>query len=235
MGDTFYVKFQLIYSQYLTHTLKNIFYLELKIKEPLDFRIVMHLWNGFQKAEWCVYVSVNQSANNGLSPARQQVIVCTNAGILSIGPLGTIFSEILIIIHIFSSKKAHLQVSSVKCRPFCLGLNVLMQVTPTSWYGIFCHLLALIANQQWFVGQQLETLGMLNSCEEKIDMYLHFISFLISQTCRLWGFPLKENKNIPILHGQHHSCCWLSAYFIRKVDPFKLPFKFSGGLTKLPG
>ena len=61
----------------------------------------------------------------GLSPGRRQAIIWTNAGILLIGPLGTNFSEILIEILAFSFKKMHLRVSSVKRRPFCLGLHVL--------------------------------------------------------------------------------------------------------------
>ena len=65
------------------------------------------------------------ASDNGLSPGRRQAITWTNAGILLIGPLGTNFSEILIEISTFSFKKMHLKVSSVKWRPFCLGLNVL--------------------------------------------------------------------------------------------------------------
>ena len=64
-------------------------------------------------------------SDNGLSPGRHQAIICTNAGILSIGPLGTNLSEISITIHIFSFKKMHLKMSSGKWRPFCLGFNVL--------------------------------------------------------------------------------------------------------------
>ena len=64
-------------------------------------------------------------SDNGLSPGRRQTIIWTNAGILSIGPIGTIFNEILIIIHTFSFKKIHFKMSSGKWRPFCLGLSVL--------------------------------------------------------------------------------------------------------------
>ena len=39
--------------------------------------------------------------------------------------MGTNFSEILIKIHAFSFKKMHLEMSSGKWRPFCLGFNVL--------------------------------------------------------------------------------------------------------------
>ena len=48
------------------------------------------------------------------------------AEIMLIGPLETNFSEILIEIQTFSFKKIRLKMSSAKCRPFCLGLNVLM-------------------------------------------------------------------------------------------------------------
>ena len=63
-------------------------------------------------------------SDNGLSPGRRQAIIWTNAGILLIGPSGTNFSEILIVIHTFSFKKMHLKMLSAKWRPFCLGLNV---------------------------------------------------------------------------------------------------------------
>ena len=49
-----------------------------------------------------------------------------HAGLSLIGPLGTNFSEILIEILKFSFKKRPLKVSSAKRRPFCVGLNVLM-------------------------------------------------------------------------------------------------------------
>ena len=63
--------------------------------------------------------------DNGLSPGRRQAIIWTNAWVLLIGPLGTIFSEILIEFHTFSFKKMHLKKPSGNERPFCLGLNVL--------------------------------------------------------------------------------------------------------------
>ena len=66
-------------------------------------------------------------SDNGLSPGRRQAIIWTNAGILLIGPLGTNFSEIWIEIQIFSFRIMYLKMSSAKWRPFCLGLNVLIQ------------------------------------------------------------------------------------------------------------
>ena len=64
-------------------------------------------------------------SDNGLSPGRRQAITWTNVEILLIGPLGTNFNAILIGIQTFSFKKMHLKMSSVKWRPFFLGLNVL--------------------------------------------------------------------------------------------------------------
>ena len=62
---------------------------------------------------------VSIGSHNGLSPVRRQAIIWTNAGLLSIGSLGTIFSEILIKIQNFSFIKMHLKISSAKWRPFC--------------------------------------------------------------------------------------------------------------------
>ena len=75
----------------------------------------------------CVCKLAIIGSDNGLSPGRRQAIIWTNAGILLIGPLGTNFSEISIKIRIFSFMKMHLKMSSVKWRPLCLGLNVLMK------------------------------------------------------------------------------------------------------------
>ena len=70
-------------------------------------------------------------SDNGLSPGQSQVIILTNAVILSIRPPATNFNEILIEIHIISFKKIHLKMSSGKWRPFCLSLNVLTTMDGT--------------------------------------------------------------------------------------------------------
>ena len=87
----------------------------------------------------CVSKLTVIASDNGLSPGRRQAIIWNNVGILSIGLLGTNFSEILIEIFTFSFKKMRLEVSSAKWRPFCLGLNVLslsrgdVESVPMSW------------------------------------------------------------------------------------------------------
>ena len=77
----------------------------------------------------CVSRQTIIGSDNGLPPGRRQAIIWTNAGILLIGPLGTNFTENLIEILTCSFTKIRLKVSSAKWRPFCLGLNVLMQLS----------------------------------------------------------------------------------------------------------
>ena len=82
----------------------------------------------------CVVELTIIDSDNGLSPGRRQAIIWTNAGVLSIGPLGTNFSEILFEIYTFSFKKMHLKMSSAKWRPFCFGLNVLTNDGLLYWH-----------------------------------------------------------------------------------------------------
>ena len=73
----------------------------------------------------CLGKLTNISSDNGLSPGRRQAFLWTNTGLLAIGPLWTHFSEFSIKIQRFSLQKMHVQISSAKWRPTCLGLNVL--------------------------------------------------------------------------------------------------------------
>ena len=69
----------------------------------------------------------NVGSDNGLSPGRRQAIIWTNAGLLLTGLIGKNSSDIC---HrnsyIFNQKKNYLKLSSGRWRPFCLGLNVVM-------------------------------------------------------------------------------------------------------------
>ena len=85
--------------------------------------IVLSHWG--RVTHLCVGYLTIIASDNGLSPSQCQAIIWTNAAILLIRHLRTNFSEILIEIHIFSFKKMHLKMSSVKRRPFCVGLIVL--------------------------------------------------------------------------------------------------------------
>ena len=72
----------------------------------------------------------NIGSDNGLSPGRRQAIICTNTGILLIGPLGINFSELLIKINTFSFKKMRLNMSSAIWLPFYPGADELSAVGP---------------------------------------------------------------------------------------------------------
>ena len=106
-------------------------------------------------------------SDNGLAPSRRQAIIWTNAGILSIGPLGTNVSEILIEILTFSSKKMRMKVSSAKRRPFCLGLNVLaasfcmtkVRLVPSSQYEIIKQLVKWQCVCGWLDAEWVHSLG----------------------------------------------------------------------------
>ena len=73
----------------------------------------------------CIGTLTIIGSDNSLSPGRHQAIIWTSVGILLTGPMGTNFSEILIEIDTFPFKKIHMNMSSGKLWPFCLGLHVL--------------------------------------------------------------------------------------------------------------
>ena len=76
----------------------------------------------------CVSKLTIIGSGDGLSPDRCQAIIWTNAGILLIAPVGTNFSELLIKVHTYSFSTMHLNMSSEKWQPPCLGLKVLKEI-----------------------------------------------------------------------------------------------------------
>ena len=80
---------------------------------------------------WVMHICISKltiiGSDIGLSPGWCQAIIWTNARIWLIGPLGTNFIEMLIEIQAFSLKKICLTMQSMKCCPFCLNLNSLVQ------------------------------------------------------------------------------------------------------------
>ena len=120
--------------------------------------------------------------DNGSLTGRHQAIICTNVGILLIGPLGTNFSEILIKIHIFSFKKMHLKMSPGNCQPFCLNLNVLKK---------FAH--DMIAVQIFVVISCLEYITII------YIFYQHWIAKIYHQWYRLQNIRANKAENLCIL------------------------------------
>ena len=128
------------------HNLQTRFCLYTGI--PLDS---LH-WN---HTGWCYHPMVSQwqSSVNSLRPSdaymrrqsshrwfRWWLVACSAPGHylnrcwnILIGHLGTNLSEIRIAIQTFSLTKIHLKMSSAKWLLFCLGLNVLIDITGTHW------------------------------------------------------------------------------------------------------
>ena len=94
----------------------------------------------------CVSKLTIMGSDNGLSPGRRQAIIWTNAGTLLIGSLETKFNEILIKMHTSSFNKMHLKLSSGKCWPFCLGLNVLRA---REYIALWFSLLKSLSDSLW--------------------------------------------------------------------------------------
>ena len=98
--------------------------------DPFDSQVFLfgRLTHSGQVAHICIGKLIIIGSDNGLSPDLRQAIIWTNARLLSIEPLGTYFNENLIKIQQFSLKKMHVKMSSVKWRPSCLSLNVLIGI-----------------------------------------------------------------------------------------------------------
>ena len=100
---------------FLYHKINHLFYY-----------VTLALTHSGRVTHICVGNLTTIGSDNGLSPGRRQAIIWNYAGILSIGLLGTYFSEILNEIITIAFKKMRMKVPCAKWRPFCLGLNVLM-------------------------------------------------------------------------------------------------------------
>ena len=83
--------------------------------------------------------------------AFRQAVIWPNSGILLMGPLEINFSEFLIEINAFLFDTMYLKMSSGKCRPFCLGLNLLMKYGTTC-----CGTIGLVIPGEKVVGQNCE-------------------------------------------------------------------------------
>ena len=91
---------------------------------------------------------VSIGSDNGLSPIRCQAIIGTIARILSIGLIGTNFSDILIKIQNFSVTKTHLKKLSAKWQPFCPGGDELTPWNLVMYVNLWTVLSLL---RQWLV------------------------------------------------------------------------------------
>ena len=150
-----------------------------------------------------MYASVNKSIigpHNGLSPDRHRAIIWNNAAILLIAPLWTNFIEFLIKIHTFSFKKMHINMSSGKRRPSCLGLNVLIVIL------LSCHWLLSSAREMWWL---------------HVVLNLYDIFRIICHCyCRLWKLsqPLLLQEINVTKFDTYKMVIWISNYIPMKYE-----------------
>ena len=104
--------------------------LNMKVWSTLNSNPLTH-WG--RVTHICVSNLTTIGSDNDLSPERCQAIIQTNAGILSIAPLGINFSEISMEIQTFSFRKMHLKSSSAKWRPSCLGPQCVNSLSWGMW------------------------------------------------------------------------------------------------------
>ena len=71
---------------------------------------------------------VSIGSDNGLSPIQRQAIILASAVLMTIGPIGINFNEILIKIPNFSFTKMHVNILCAKWLPFCPGRDELIQL-----------------------------------------------------------------------------------------------------------
>ena len=98
-----------------------------------------------------------------------------NAGLLSIGPLGTNLSEILMKIQNFSLTKIHLKTLSAKWRPFCSG------------------------------GDELNLVIMERDRTEELQRTVVCFTILWNTSCVPITFPCDSHKNSPGHHSSDSS------------------------------
>ena len=188
------------------------------------------------EAEWRIYASLNWviiGSDNGLLPVWHKAIICTNAGILLIGPLETSFSEILIGIQTFSFKKLHLKTSSAKWCLFCLSLNELRKYWQHPVQDNQCleradhHMSSLSSSVKhpstnrytWHTPSvrllDVNCISMHNSCKypnqstgQQEETHCLPIAFLI---VNILGFEWDRNIIVTVIsdHLNHAQGCWL--------------------------
>ena len=131
----------------------------------------------------CVHNLTIIGSDNGLAPSWCQAIIWTNAGILSIGSLGTSFSEILIKMQNFSFTKMHLKILSEKWRPFCPGGDEL--ITPLFLYThSWCVLIRHISMASW--RSKNKKFCVIFICNSSMYMmYKYFFRENVSEDCHL--------------------------------------------------
>ena len=119
---------------------------------PNSLLISVHNWTlGSYSNPSAAYMRqwTGSAINNGLSPVRRQAITWTNATILSIGLLGTNFSEIRIGILSFQFKKIHFKLSSATMAAILCRGHVMTILSIWQNGGSRDHIHAALVPHNW--------------------------------------------------------------------------------------
>ena len=157
-------------------------------------------------------------SDNGLVPDRRQAIIWMNAEILSLGPLWTNVSELLVEIHTFSFNKTHSKMLSAKWRLFCQGLNMLTNISSRGYcYKIrksihicwgattvsFCSIVPKLTQYQQChrrgntgdTSQEAQSTEHGNVCRKRHDNGYHRVHNLKHSNCLETSKPVKIFEN----------------------------------------
>ena len=116
---------------------------------------------------------VSIDSDNGLWPVQRQAIIWTNAGLLSIGPIGINFNEIWIKIENFSLMKTHLKMSPSKWWPFCKGADELTFSCIIMEGGMWCQYKPWYHCERYvglMFGHRYDLLSEVSGCSKKVGI-----------------------------------------------------------------
>ena len=145
-------------------------------------------------------------SDNGLLPVRHQAIIWTNVGLLSVGPMGTDSSEILIKIKEFSFKKINLKMWSAKWQPCYSCLNVLWHWSRPPMSRFFRQFRSTSNNQWWHALRHVCLL-----------LSWHFIEgiskcIFLNGNIEYWKYYYwSASLSVPLTTSQHSFRQWLGA------------------------
>ena len=119
----------------------------------------------------------------------------------------------------FSFKKIHLKISSGKCRPFSLGLNVLMGMNSAAQNGVISN----IKPESWAsqINLLFRTLNSQNSVSSKSEITFIQDTICLILTDKLWGACCEYlffNETCYLHNGSQWHYCRYQPYTIAPVS-----------------
>ena len=150
---------------------------------------------------------VSNGWDNGLSPIWRKAIIPTNVGLLSMGPLGTNFSEIWIEIRNSSFMKMHLNMSFAKWQPFCTRqhelYNAVIWRTLSHWSGLQWNEPSDITKYRWS-GEYVFCCPPTQNDKITVDLWMTLND--------LWQKP--DSRSFVVFVFSTWARCWTNSRFV---------------------